>query len=186
MSAIVVIAASAGGFAPLRQILRAQPPGCTASFFVVMHIGAHQSVLAEILDRDSPLQASFPTDGATIEPGHVYVAPSDHHMTLQDDVIWLDKGPKVHHTRPAADPLFMSAALAYGKRVVGIVLSGGGEDGARGLKAIKDQGGVALVQNLAEAATPSMPLHALLKDHPDAALTTEALIERLGSLCGGP
>ncbi len=186
MSAIVVIAASAGGFAPLRQILRALPAGCAASFFVVMHIGAHPSVLAEILDRDIPLPAAFAANGAVVEPGHVYVAPSDHHMTLQDGAVWLDKGPKVHHTRPAADPLFMSAALAYGKRVVGIVLSGGGEDGARGLQAIKDQGGVALVQNLEEAAMPSMPQQALLKDHPDAALTTEALIGRLASLCGEP
>lgn len=104
-------------------------------------------------------------------------------MRLRFGGIFLDQGSKVYHTRPAADPLFVSAAMAYGERVVGIILSGGAHDGAEGLRVITAHGGLAFVQAPAEAAAPSMPLSAIRIDHPDAALTTEQLAERVAMLC---
>ncbi|WP_283207325.1 chemotaxis protein CheB, partial [Methylobacterium soli] len=95
----------------------------------------------------------------------------------------LDQGPKVNHVRPAADPLFISAAETYRERVVGIVLSGYGDDGTDGLLAIHESGGLALVQDLDEAKVPGMPYAALYGDHPDAFLTAEKIGERVAALC---
>jgi two-component system chemotaxis response regulator CheB len=120
MDGIVVIAASAGGLGPLRSIIAALPAPCTAAVFVVMHSGPYPSILPDLLGRAGVLPAAFARDGDKIEVGHIYVAPPDHHMVLGFDSIRLNQGPKVHYTRPAADPLFISAAEAHGKRVMGV------------------------------------------------------------------
>jgi two-component system chemotaxis response regulator CheB len=183
MDGIVVIAASAGGLAPLRSIIAALPAPCTAAVFVVMHSGPYPSILPDLLGRPGVLPAAFARDGDKIEVGHIYVAPPDHHMVLGLVSIQLNQGPKVHYTRPAADPLFISAAEAHGERVMGIVLSGGDSDGAAGLRAITEHGGTALVQHPKEAATPSMPIAAIAADHPDACLTVEEIAKRIRSFC---
>ena len=162
MNAIVVIGASAGGVEPLRGIVAGLPGTCSASIFVVEHIGDHQSNLPILLALAGSLPATFATDGL-IDAGHIYVAPPDHHMLLQVSHIRLSRSAKIHFTRPAIDPLFVSAADAYGGRVLGIVLSGTGADGAAGLRAIWESGGTALVQDPNEAAEPSMPRAALQK-----------------------
>jgi two-component system chemotaxis response regulator CheB len=136
MVGIVVIAASAGGLGPLRSIIAALPAPCTAAVFVVVHIGSNPSILPCLLGHAGPLPAAFAHDGDAIEAGRIYVAPPDRHMVLEFASIRLSHGPKVHYTRPAADPLFISAAEAHGQRVMGIVLSGGSSDGAAGLRAI--------------------------------------------------
>jgi two-component system chemotaxis response regulator CheB len=100
-------------------------------------------------------------------------------MVLEADRIRLDQGPKVHHTRPAADPLFISAAKTHGRRVMGIVLSGGDGDGAAGLRAVAEHGGTAFVQDPDEAVVPSMPRAAILADHPDACLPIEDIVRRV-------
>jgi two-component system chemotaxis response regulator CheB len=183
MDAIVVIAASAGGLVPLSRIVSALPATCTASVFIVWHTGSFPSILPEILSRASKLPVSFPEDASPIQSGHVYVAPPDHHMTLERGCIRLDRGPLVKHTRPAADPLFISAAEIYGEHVTGIVLSGGDGDGAAGLRAIKEQGGVSFVQDPDEAEEPSMPYTAMMSDHPDACLSVVEIGERVAALC---
>jgi two-component system chemotaxis response regulator CheB len=183
MVAIVVIAASAGGLDPLRRIIAALPVPCLAAVFVVVHIGAHPSILPRLLNRDSQLPAMFAQDGVLIEAGHIYVAPPDHHMLLAADRITLNQGPKVHHTRPAADPLFISAAESHGQGVMGIVLSGGDGDGAVGLRTIRERGGTAIVQDPEEAATPSMPLSALIADHPNASLPVAEIAQRVRVFC---
>ena len=162
MNAIVVIGASAGGVEPLKGIVASLPGTCSASIFVVEHIGDHQSNLPILLALAGSLPATFATDGL-IDAGHIYVAPPDHHMLLQVSHIRLSRSAKIHFTRPAIDPLFVSAADAYGGRVLGIVLSGTGADGAAGLRAIWESGGTALVQDPNEAAEPSMPRAALQK-----------------------
>jgi two-component system chemotaxis response regulator CheB len=111
------------------------------------------------------------------------VAPPDYHVVLEADRIRLDHGPKVHRTRPAADPLFISAAQTQGQRVMGIVLSGGDGDGAAGLRAIAEHGGLALVQDPDEAAAPSMARAAVLADHPDACLPVEEIDRRVCAFC---
>lgn len=183
MSLIVVIAASEGGLAPLRHIVAMLPADCTASLFVVMHIGSHPSQLPSLLESVGTLPARFAQDGLFIEAGHIYVAPPDRHMLLQPALIRLSEGPKLHFTRPAADLLFMSAARAYGRRVIGIVLSGGGVDGAAGLRTIKAHGGTALVQKPDDAAAPAMPRAALQADHPDASLPVDDIAQCVSALC---
>jgi two-component system, chemotaxis family, protein-glutamate methylesterase/glutaminase len=183
MDAIVVIAASAGGLEPLLRIITALPTPCSASVFIVMHIGRRKSMLPYLLQREGKLPATFAEDEQAIEPGHIYVAPPDCHMLVERDLIRLDRGPKVRYTRPAADPLFVSAAAAYGKRVIGVVLSGGDGDGAVGLRTIKAHGGMALVQRPDEATIPSMPLAAIAADHPDHSLPAHEIAQRVRAIC---
>ena len=183
MGAIIVIASAAGGLNPLKRIVEALPSNLRASVFVVQHIGANPSVLPDILNQRGSLPATFGRHGEVIERGHIYVAPPDHHMRLGFGAILLDQGNKVHFARPAADPLFISAAEAYGKRVVGIVLSGGNSDGAEGMRAITARGGLGLVQDLAEAECPEMPQAALRLDHPEATFTADRLVERVVAHC---
>jgi two-component system chemotaxis response regulator CheB len=180
---IVVIAASAGGLDPLFRIITALPVPCTASVFIVMHIGPHPSILPELLANRTRHPATFPRDGTPIEPGHIYVAPPDHHMLIEAAGIRLSNGPKIHHTRPAADPTFISAANTHGARVMGIVLSGGDGDGATGLATITAHGGTSFVQSPEEAAKPSMPYAAILADHPDAVLPVEEIARRVHAFC---
>jgi two-component system, chemotaxis family, protein-glutamate methylesterase/glutaminase len=118
-------------------------------------------MLPEILNRAGKLKAKHPADGEPIAMGKIYIAPPDHHLLLELGRIRLTKGPKENRFRPAVDPLFRSAAYAYGSRVVGVVLSGALDDGTAGLWAIKDRGGMAVVQDPAEAEQPSMPASAL-------------------------
>ncbi len=185
MCGVVVIAASAGGLNPLRCIIAALPVPCTAAVFIVMHIGPHPSMLPSLLMLSGRGQhvAAFAQDGAPIEAGRIYVAPPDHHMSLASSSIRLIQGPKIHYTRPAADPLFISAAEAHGRRVLGIVLSGGDSDGAAGVRAITEHGGMALVQDPKEAKTPSMPQSAMMADHPDACLPVKEIAERVRVFC---
>ena len=178
-----MIAASAGGIEPLRRIIAALPVPCWAAIFAVVHTGAYLSVLPRLLSLSGQHPATFAEDGALIEAGHIYVPPPDHHMFLGPERIRLNQGPKVHHTRPAADPLFISAAKTYGQGVMGIVLSGGDSDGAAGLRAIAECGGTALVQDPGEAATPSMPLTAMEADHPDAYLPVDEIAQRVKIFC---
>lgn len=183
MKRIVVIAASAGGLDPLRRIIAALPFPCSAAVFAAVHIGPHRSALPTLLNRDGRLLAAFALDGALIQAGHIYVAPPDHHVLVGPASIRLDQGPKVHHTRPAADPLFMSAAEAHGPRVMGIVLSGGGGDGAAGLRAVAEYGGITLVQDPEDAEEPSMPRAALRADQLHASLRIEEIVWRVRDFC---
>ncbi|MDP4026687.1 chemotaxis protein CheB [Methylobacterium sp. NEAU 140] len=182
---IIVIAASAGGLEPLKRIVAAMPADCAASLFVVVHIGDHTSRLPDVLAGITPLPVAFALDDEPIEPGRIYVAPSGRHMRLENARIRLDRGPKVHSTRPAADPLFVSAAETFGARVVGIVLSGRDSDGAEGLRVIKLRGGQSLVQHPAEALVPEMPWSAFLRDSPDASLSVDEIAGHVAALCSG-
>jgi two-component system chemotaxis response regulator CheB len=184
MHAIVAIGASAGGLEPLRRIVAALPIPCIASVFVVMHIGSNPSVLPSLLDRPG-FPATFAQEGTLIEAGHIYVAPPDHHMLLEQYSIRLSHGPKIHYTRPAIDPLFVSAAEIHGNQVLGIILSGEAGDGAAGLRAIKMHGGTTLVQLPKDAVAPSMPRAAIMADHPDDCLSVEEIAQRVGIFCSG-
>lgn len=155
----VVIGASAGGLEALLQVVRRLPADLPAAIFVVLHLRAGaRSALASILSRAASLPATAVEDGAPIVPGHIYVAPPDrYHVILQDGRMRLAFGPRENWTRPAADPLFRSAARAYGPRVIGVVLSGTGADGTEGLKAIAAAGGIGIVQDPNEAQFAGMP-----------------------------
>ncbi|HEX7313809.1 MAG TPA: chemotaxis protein CheB [Pyrinomonadaceae bacterium] len=159
---IVVIGTSAGGVEALRALVGGLPQDFPASVFVVMHTAPDSpGVLAQILDRSGPLPAANATNREHFRPGHVYVAPPDRHLLLEPGRMCLTHGPKENRFRPAIDPLFRSAAQTYGPRVVGVILTGGLDDGTSGLWAVKRLGGVAVVQDPDEAFMPSMPLSAI-------------------------
>jgi two-component system, chemotaxis family, protein-glutamate methylesterase/glutaminase len=159
---IVVIGGSSGAMAPLQEILSRLPAELPAAIFIVLHISARGGgLLSTIAAASSKLSVRQAENGMPIESGHIYVAPPDHHLLILDDEVVLGRGPRENMARPAIDPLFRSAALRYGPRVIGVVLSGLLSDGAAGLDAIKRCGGVALVQDPSDAISSDMPLRAL-------------------------
>jgi two-component system chemotaxis response regulator CheB len=159
---IVVVAASAGGIEVLRELLSCLPGDLPAALLVVLHIPATSGgALANILDRSGPLRATAARDGEEIRPGHVYVAPPDHHLLIDGSRVQLSHGPRQNGHRPAADPLFTSAAATCGSRVLAVVLSGTLDDGAAGAAVIERCGGLVAVQDPAEAAYTGMPSAAL-------------------------
>jgi two-component system chemotaxis response regulator CheB len=160
---IIVIGASAGGIELLRRLAADLPARLPAAVFVVVHTPAwHRSELPAILSRSGPLPASHPVDGEIVRNGQIYVAPPDHHLLLDGGgAIQLWRGPKENGHRPAINASFRSAAVGYRKRVVGVVLSGLLDDGATGLRWIKQFGGAAVVQDPGEAQFPDMPLAAI-------------------------
>lgn len=183
---IVALGASAGGIEALTTLVCNLPPSLPAALFVVVHIPAEApSVLAEILNRAGPLPVSTARDRAPIEHGHIYVAPPDRHLLLTRNEMRVTQGPRENRHRPAIDPLFRSAALSFGQRVVGVVLSGALDDGTAGLLAIKRAGGVAMVQDPATAAFPSMPSSALAYVAVDWCLPTPALAKQIAALAEG-
>lgn len=179
---IVVIGGSSGALDPMIQLVSALPEGYRGSLFIVSHIGANPSHLPELLSHAGWLRAAHARHGEPVEPGRIYVAPPDRHMILADHQVLLSTLPREHFTRPAVDPLFRSAARTFRARVVGIVLSGLGGDGALGLCDIQRAGGITVVQAPADAAAPEMPeaaLRAVRPDHMVEAAAVAALIPYL-------
>jgi two-component system, chemotaxis family, protein-glutamate methylesterase/glutaminase len=184
---IVVIGASAGGIDALKILIGGLPPALPAALFIVQHLAPDvTSLLPQILARAGPLPAAHPQDGEPIRPGRIRVAPPDAHMTLADGRVQVRHGPKEHGLRPAIDPLFRSAARAYGPRVVGVILSGLRDDGTAGLIAVKVSGGLAIVQDPAEAAFPAMPRNALRYLEVDYCLPLAEIAPALARLAHTP
>jgi two-component system chemotaxis response regulator CheB len=180
---IVVIGASSGGVEALLQLVALLPADFPAAVFVVIHVAADSpGVLPTILGRESTLPVAYAVDGDSILPGRIVIAPADQHLVLEKGRVRLTHGPKENRFRPAVDPLFRSAAYTYGPQVIGIVLTGALDDGTSGLWAIKDRGGLAIVQDPNEAAYPSMPLHALKYVRVDYRLTIPELAKLLPRL----
>jgi len=159
---IVVIGASAGGFEAIKLLTATLPPDLDASIFIVWHMSPDiTGVLPQVINRQKSILASNAVDNEPIVSNHIYVAPPYHHLLLVEGLVRVTKGPKENRFRPAVDPLFRSAAYAYGPRVVGIVLSGALDDGTSGLWTIKNRGGIAIVQDPNDAEVPSMPENAM-------------------------
>jgi two-component system chemotaxis response regulator CheB len=159
---IVVIGASAGGVEAIMAVLRQLPGDLKASIFVVCHmLPTAKSHLVDALNTAGPFVAKFADDEEAIAHGIVYVAPPDRHLLVKPGHVRITRGPRENRWRPAIDPLFRSAAVAYGERVIGVVLTGMLDDGTAGLLAIKRCQGVAVVQEPEEAAFPEMPRTAL-------------------------
>ena len=184
---IIVAGASAGGVEALRDLVSHLPGDLPASLFVVLHVPATgTSQLPAILSRAGPLPARHAVDGMPIEHGQIYVAPPDYHLVVQPEIVRVIYGPKENRQRPAIDVLFRAAALAYQSRVVGVLLSGTLFDGTAGMRAIDRVGGLALVQDPAEALFASMPANAIVGDDVDASLPIAALATRLVDLAHAP
>jgi two-component system, chemotaxis family, protein-glutamate methylesterase/glutaminase len=168
---IIVIGASAGGLQAFQRLVDGLPGGLHAAVFIAWHVPPdHPSLLPEILGWRSALPVEHATDRRPIAPGRIYVAPPDYHLLIESGRMRLSHGPKENHARPAIDPLFRTAAETYRERVVGVVLTGMLFDGTAGLIAVKRCGGVAIVQDPAEARYQSMPTSAISRDHPNFVL----------------
>jgi two-component system, chemotaxis family, protein-glutamate methylesterase/glutaminase len=155
----IVIGASAGGVQALSRLVADLPADLPAAVFIVLHIPANSpSFLPAILARDASLPVARAVNGEEIKSGKVYVAPPDHHLLIEDNRVKLVHGPKENLHRPSIDVLFRSAARSAGSRVIGVVLTGARDDGRAGMRAIKQRGGIAIVQDPSEAMFPSMPL----------------------------
>jgi two-component system, chemotaxis family, protein-glutamate methylesterase/glutaminase len=159
---IIVIGGSSGATNPLKAILGRIPEDLPAAVFVVLHIPARSiGILATVASAAGKLPVRQAEDRMAIERGHVYIAAPDRHLIIADGEIRLGRGLRENMARPAIDPLFRSAAISYGPRVIGVVLSGLLSDGAAGLNAIKRCGGMALVQDPDDSAADEMPRRAL-------------------------
>jgi two-component system, chemotaxis family, protein-glutamate methylesterase/glutaminase len=183
---IVVVGASAGGIDPIKVMLAGLPADLPAALFVVVHVAPQSpGYLPVIFSQAGSLPAKLAADGEAFQRGNVYVAAPDRHLILTPNGrLETPKGPRENRVRPAVDPLFRSAALGYGGRVIGIVLSGGLDDGTAGLRSIKMCGGTTIVQDPADALVESMPVSALRNvtiDYCEAVEDLAPLITRLVS-----
>jgi two-component system chemotaxis response regulator CheB len=160
---IVVVGTSAGGMEALTTLLAQLPKELPAAVFIVQHMSADSLGLELVhrLQRVGTLTCELGESGQRFEHGHVYIAPPDHHMLVKNETILVTKGARENRSRPAIDPLFRSAAVAYGSRVIGVILTGQLDDGTSGLQAVARCGGLSVVQDPKDAAYPGMAQSAL-------------------------
>jgi two-component system, chemotaxis family, protein-glutamate methylesterase/glutaminase len=176
---------SAGALDALLQIFPRGGGALEAAVFVVVHSGSKPGALPTIIGRRSGITTVLPADGERIEHGRIYVAPNDCHMILEEGVVRTVRGPRENRVRPAIDPLFRTAARTYGGRVVGVVLSGTLDDGAAGLAEIRRSGGVAVVQDPADALFDGMPRSAIASAGADHVVPAGAIAPLLRELTSG-
>jgi two-component system, chemotaxis family, protein-glutamate methylesterase/glutaminase len=178
---IVVIGASAGGIEALNELVRGLTPEFAAPILLVLHIPADSpSLLAKILGRAGTVKAKTAEDGEIAQNGTLYVAPPDRHLLVEaDGTLRTPRGPRENRHRPSVDPLFRSAALAYGPHAIGVILSGTLDDGTAGLLAIKRRGGITVVQDPDDAAYPGMPMSAIANVDVDHVLPMRGIARQL-------
>jgi two-component system, chemotaxis family, protein-glutamate methylesterase/glutaminase len=170
-STVVVVGASAGGVEALTTLAQGLAEDLEAAVCVVLHLpAAAPSRLEHIISRAGPLPAIQARGGEALMRGRVYVAPPDRHLLVRGRQVRVERGPHENGLRPSIDVLFRSAAVAYGRRTVAVVLSGARDDGAAGARAVATRGGCVLVQSPDDALFPDMPSAAVSSDHPDRVL----------------
>lgn len=159
---VVVIGASAGGIDAIIQVLSRLPPDLPAAILIVQHLSSnYQSRLPELLGRYSPLRVYLAQNRMPLEAGVIYVAVPGQHLRLGNECLFLGADEAVQYVRPAADVLFASAAEAFGPKVIGVILSGSGQDGACGCQKIKAKGGVTIAQDEKTSRYFAMPKAAI-------------------------
>jgi two-component system, chemotaxis family, protein-glutamate methylesterase/glutaminase len=185
---VIVVGTSAGGMDALLKLIAPLRKDFPAPLFVVQHRAPDTAgdVLVRALQKRARLTCKQPRDGEKFQPGHLYLAPSDHHMLLIKGKIVISKGARENRSRPAIDPLFRSAAVAYGARTVGVLLTGYLDDGTSGLLAIQRCGGICVVQDPKDASYPDMPQHALNNLKPDHCLPVRAMGHLLNQIVRRP
>ena len=181
---IIVIGASRGGIKAISTLLQSLSRELPVGVAAVLHTGpGSPRLLDRIVGDRAALPVSYATQGEHLQVGHVYLAPPDHHLVVAErGVLGLADGPKVRHSRPAADRLFESAAGIYGERVIGVVLTGGDGDGTAGLNAIHAKGGIAVVQDPRDAEDRAMPESAISGDSPDYCVRIDEMGKLLNTL----
>jgi len=181
----VVIGASAGGIVALKHILKRLPGAFPCPILIVQHLPElANSGLPAVLGWGTLLATKFAAHGERLRAGTVFVAPPGAHLVVGGNRrLQSENGPKVQFSRPAVDRLFETAAATFRDRVMGIILSGMGTDGARGVATIKRAGGVVLIQDPATAEAPWMPLAASAACEPNLVLPLSAIASAMTSLC---
>jgi two-component system chemotaxis response regulator CheB len=184
---VLAIGASAGGVKALMELaagFRADLPACV---LVTLHLSNQfRSSFDELLSRAGPLPAKFAEDGEALRKGHIYIAPPDRHLLVKGDRVLLGVGPRENNSRPAIDPMLRSAALCCCNRTIGVVLTGTLGDGASGLWAVSQCGGITVVQDPRDAAFPEMPQNALELVEPDHVVDLQRMSWLLNSLVHEP
>jgi two-component system, chemotaxis family, protein-glutamate methylesterase/glutaminase len=185
---LICIGASWGGLHAVGQVLGDLPPAVELPVVLAQHRSAdsQDGGLAQLLSGQSTRRVLDAEDKMPLEPGHVYIAPPDYHLLVERGSLALSVDERIQFARPSIDVLFESAADAYASGVIGIILTGANEDGARGLARIKQSGGVALIQDPAGAARRTMPDAALAATAADAVLPLEAIGSFVYGLCVDP
>lgn len=177
---LVVVGASAGGQQALSALIARLPASLPAAVLIVQHIAPYQpSMLAKVLSRSTSMRVKQAQDEDQLDVGTIYVAVADRHLMVEHDRIRLARGPRECRARPSVNVLFRSAAVTFGRRAVGVVLSGALDDGTAGLWAIKDSGGMALVQDPREALHSSMPENAISHVEVDLVGPVSALCDKI-------
>jgi two-component system chemotaxis response regulator CheB len=182
---IVVIGSSAGGIEALSKLFSGLPHDTSASFLVAQHLSPHSaSELDRILQKYTKMHVAFAQDRQILMPDTVYVAPPDRHLMIEGNHVRITRGPKECRARPSVDVLFRSAALAFGPRVIGVILTGALDDGTAGLWQIKDRNGLAFVQDPDEANHSSMPVSAIEHIKVDFVGTIDTLVSEIVKMLG--
>jgi two-component system chemotaxis response regulator CheB len=177
---VVTVGASAGGMEPLGELVSGLGQDLPASVVCIFHVSPRgPSVLPAILARRARVPVAAAADGAAPYLGHVYVAPPGYHLVVDGERLRLADGPPVHFVKPSADVLFESAALSWGGHVASVVLSGSGSDGAAGTRAIREHGGLTLVQDPREAEFSSMPEAAIAAGYVHRVLPVAEIVRTL-------
>jgi two-component system chemotaxis response regulator CheB len=160
---IIVIGASAGGLPAIQQVAAGLSGQMDIAVLVVLHVSrkSNGDNIARVFQRHTSLNCRMAKDGEPIERGCLYVARPDHHLMIKDDLIQVTQGPHENRYRPSVDMLFRSAAVYFGHKVIGVILTGLLEDGTSGMSAIKRCGGICIVQDPKDAEHDDMPLSVL-------------------------
>ena len=178
---MIVVGGSLGGMQSVQSILAALPADFALPIVIALHRPADdEDLLTPLLQRGCKLRVSEALDKEPIEAGRIYIAPADYHVLIEPDCLSLSVDERVNHARPSIDVLFESAALMYGGRGVGVILSGAGADGARGAAAIEKSGGAVLIENPSTAFRSDLPAAAIAAT---AAAMTLPLPQIAATLC---
>jgi two-component system chemotaxis response regulator CheB len=182
MSGIVVIGGSTGAMRAIGEIVGGISDDFPAPICIALHIGASPSQLPRLVGSKSKVSVEFASDGEALKPGHVRIAPPDHHLLVEDGHLHLSRGPRENFARPAIDPLFRTAALAYGTGTFAALLSGRLNDGTPGLYDVKRHGGTTIVQDPGTAEVGDMIDSALANVAIDYCLAPQDIAPLLSGL----
>jgi two-component system CheB/CheR fusion protein len=184
---IVALGASAGGLEAFTQILSHLPTDTGMAFVLIQHLAPDQkSLLSEILSRVTQMPVGEVQEGMSVEPNHIYVIPPNTKMTISQGVLKLVPRAKIRGLFMSVDAFFLSLAKERGNKAIGVVLSGGDSDGARGLEEIKAAGGITFAQCQDSAQVNSMPNTAVATGHVDFILSPQGIAEKLAEISRHP
>ena len=182
----VVMGASAGGMETIGAILTKLPLDFTVPILIVQHLSpSSQGYMARYLNKICKIKVKEADEKEKIKPGLVYISPANYHLLVEEDEsLSLTVGPKVNYSRPSIDILFETASDVYQDKLIGVILTGANRDGSMGLKALKDKGGLAIVENPETALVNAMPKAAIEATHVDFILESKDIANKIIELVG--